>query len=83
MNKRDALDLANLNSRMKILIIKPSSLGDVIHSLRVVSVMRKKLAGLRFTGSSGKAWSKSLKLVASLTDISSSREGRGQGNSSS
>jgi ADP-heptose:LPS heptosyltransferase len=45
MNKRDALDLANLNSRMKILIIKPSSLGDVIHSLRVVSVMRKKLDG--------------------------------------
>jgi heptosyltransferase I len=46
MNKRDALDLANLNSRMKILIIKPSSLGDVIHSLRVVSVIRKKLDGV-------------------------------------
>lgn len=32
---------------MKILIIKPSSLGDVIHALRVVSVLRKKLPEVR------------------------------------
>lgn len=32
---------------MKILIIKPSSLGDVIHALRVVSVLRENLPGAR------------------------------------
>ena len=34
---------ANTISHMKILIIKPSSLGDVIHALRVISVIRKEI----------------------------------------
>lgn len=35
--------MANIISLMKVLIIKPSSLGDVVHALRVVAVLKKKL----------------------------------------
>ena len=39
--------MANNISTMKVLIIKPSSLGDVVHALRVVSFIKEKVNSLQ------------------------------------
>ena len=39
--------MANIISIMKVLIIKPSSLGDIVHALRVVSLIKKQVNSLQ------------------------------------